>query len=131
MRIGRIIFFCFFLLQAWYADAQVFDTLKTLFPSKTAQHKPLLIYKANYRHIDSSIAFKKIDEIAKIAAEINDKSLALAVFDCKADYYSVNYGFNPHSLYYYQKAIDQATAEGMVVETGIYIFKKGAVLQYI
>ena len=124
MRIGRVIFFCFFLLQAWYADAQVFDTLKTI-PSKNRAAQALSIYKANYRHIDSAIAFKKIDELTRIAAELNDKALALAVFDCKADYYSVNYGFNPQSLYYYQKAIDQAIAEGLAVETGIYVFKKG------
>jgi len=124
MRIGKVIFFCFFLLQALYADAQIFDTLKNI-PPKNRASQALAIYKANYRHIDTTIAFKKIDEITKIAAELNDKALALAVFDCKADYYSVNYGFNPHSLYYYQKAIDQATAEDLTVETGIYIFKKG------
>lgn len=117
---------CFLLsfLTAFHAYSQKFDTIKTI-PAKDRAPQALLIYKLNYRHIDSTAAFTKLKELSSIAAELHDKTLDCVVLECKADYYSVNVGFNPRSLFYYQKAIDLATANGLTIESGIYIFKKG------
>jgi len=124
MPVKIIICFLLSFFAAFYAYSQKFDTIKTI-PAKERVPQALLIYKLNYRHLDSTATFNKLKELSNIAAELHDKTLDCAVLECKADYYSVNLGFNPRSLYYYQKAIDLATANGLIIESGIYIFKKG------
>jgi len=124
MPVKIIICFLLSFFAAFYAYSQKFDTIKTI-PAKERVPQALLIYKLNYRHLDSTATFNKLKELSNIAAELHDKTLDCAVLECKADYYSVNLGFNPRSLYYYPKAIDLATANGLIIESGIYIFKKG------
>lgn len=84
-----------------------------------------IIYRLNYRKVNPAQAMQSLDELAGIAHTLNDKQLETAVFEMRADYYSVNIGFNATSTGYYQKAIDFATDNNLTNEIGIYKHKKG------
>src|SRR5260370_33451435 len=124
MRIGIIICVCIFGFEALKVNAQEFDVIKTV-PQKERTNKASVIYKSKYRHTDSVSAFAALAQLSSIAINLRDKPLEIAVYGMKADYYSVNYGFNPHSLRFYQQAIDLSVKYGLTVETGICILDKG------
>ncbi|MEO7211617.1 tetratricopeptide repeat protein [Mucilaginibacter sp.] len=73
-------------------------------------------------------AMKSLDDLAAIAKEQADLSLECAVFDMRADYYSVNRGYNPISNSYYDKAILFADEHALSLETAIYMHRKAVYL---
>ncbi|MCR8556108.1 tetratricopeptide repeat protein [Mucilaginibacter sp. BJC16-A38] len=73
----------------------------------------------------AGMAMTNLDRLNDIAAQLNDKSLQWAVFGLRADYYSVNRGFNSLGLNYYQEAIDFAKDNDMEIETAIALHQMG------
>jgi tetratricopeptide (TPR) repeat protein len=115
---------CFLLPAVLKVNAQVFDCIKTFAPDDRIR-KADSIYKLNYRHVDSVSAMRGLARLNNIAIELQDKLLAIAVYQFKADYYSVNFGYNPQSTFYYQEAINACINNGYTIKTGYYIFRKG------
>jgi len=100
-----------------------FEKLRTLPPAER-QGTAKNIYNP-YRKTDSVTAMAKLDELTMLAQEIKDKSLEDYVFNLRADYFSVNRGFNPVAISFYQKAIDFAVENNMPVEEGEHLHRKG------
>ncbi|MEO6522680.1 MAG: tetratricopeptide repeat protein [Mucilaginibacter sp.] len=104
--------------------ANVFHGIKDL-PKQARPAKAMDIYKSNFRKVDSASVMRKLDELVGFAQRDGDKQLEAAVFEMRADYFSVNRGFNSISTSYYQKAIDFALANNMTADVGIYQHKMG------
>jgi tetratricopeptide (TPR) repeat protein len=106
------------------ASAQIFDTiLKTAPKERLADARN--IYKSKLRKRDSVYAFAQLDQLTAIGVKLNDKPLAYAAYEFKADFFTVNFGQNPRSLYYFDKAIAAARKEGDSYEAGYFTFRKG------
>lgn len=73
-------------------------------------------------------AMKSLDDLTVIAKEKADLPLECAVFDMRADYYSVNRRYNPLSNLYYDKAISFADEHALPLETAIYMHRKAVYL---
>ena len=69
-------------------------------------------------------AMKSLDDLKQLSVELNDQKLECAVYDMRADYYSVNKGYNVKSNAYFYDAIAFAKEERMTLETGIYEHRK-------
>lgn len=65
-------------------------------------------------------AMRTIDDLNKIAIKLNDIPLQCAVYDLRADYYSVNNGYNELSTKYYKQAISLAEEKKDQMLAGIY-----------
>src|SRR5471030_1217414 len=102
----------------------IFDSLLSL-PTPERINFAVRIYKAKCRKSTAAAAMHNLDDLNKLALQLNDKSLQCAVFWMRADYYSVNRLFNPLSLHLYQEAIDFAKANSLPVETAISVHKMG------
>ncbi len=85
----------------------IFDHLKQV-KEKYRVDTAYIFYRLNFRHAPLAVAMANLDSLSVIATEVGDLSLKCSVFDMRADYYSVNHGFNKISTAYYQKAIDFA-----------------------
>lgn len=120
----RIILILIFFLSALYSHAQPFGEIRKIEPGQRIR-AATDIYKKLYRRVDSLTAFNALNQLEFIALGLKDQKLECAVYDLRADYLSVNRGYNSGSLFYYQKAIDLANKYDLPVETGIYTFKKG------
>lgn len=83
------------------------------------------IYKANCRQLDEHTAMALLDSLAGLAKQLHDNALECSIYLFRADYYSVNKGFNAISINDHQEAIDFARAHEMPVEAAIYLHKKG------
>jgi tetratricopeptide (TPR) repeat protein len=83
------------------------------------------IYKSNCRHLAEPMAMAVLDSLSTLAQSLSDNSLEGSIFLMRADYYSVNRGFNTQSISYHQQAIDFAVTHEMPVETAQYLHKKG------
>lgn len=77
------------------------------------------IYKRNYRKVPAAVAMKCLDSLTLLAHDMGDQPLECSVYDMRADYYSVNYGFNSNSIYYYNQAVNYAQKNGLKLEEGI------------
>jgi len=102
----------------------IFDTIKVTPPNKRVALATFL-YKSNFRKVSEAAAMSALNDLSTMAQGLNDIQLECAVFDMRADYYSVNKGFNKFSTSYYQQAIDFAKANNLLVETGMYLHKLG------
>ncbi len=76
------------------------------------------------RKMTEADAMHSLDDLAGIAQKLNDLPLACAVYDLRADYYSVNRGYNQLSNKYFDLAISLAQKNKMQLETGIYQHRK-------
>jgi tetratricopeptide (TPR) repeat protein/DNA-binding CsgD family transcriptional regulator len=104
----------------------IFWQIRNLQPKdRVAQAGSLYRDKLGLRKASPAVAMAAIGQLAELAVTLNDKPLACSVFDLRADYYSVNLGFNDLSTGYYQKAIDLAKANNLLFETGLYLHKMG------
>jgi tetratricopeptide (TPR) repeat protein len=83
------------------------------------------IYKANLRRTDSVTVFQNLDDLHKLAIELDDKALECSVYDLKADYFSVNRGFNDLSLKYYSEAISEAKRYNLPERVAVHTFRLG------
>lgn len=83
-----------------------------------------IIYKATCRKMRAADAMKSLNDLTMLAKGLDDRPLECAVYDMRADYYSVNRGFNPLSTRYADEAIAFAQKENMQLETGIYQHRK-------
>lgn len=83
------------------------------------------IYKGNYRHLNEAAIMAVLDSVQLQAQRLEDEALECSVYLLRADYYSVNKGYNHQSIVYHQKAIDYAAAHDMPVENAVYLHKKG------
>ncbi len=99
-----------------------FEALRALPPGER-QVAAKNIYNP-YRRADSVTAMAKLDELTALAQELKDKSLENYVFNLRADWSSVNHGFNPGSLALYQKAIDFAVENNLPVEEGEHLHRE-------
>ncbi|RYU87372.1 tetratricopeptide repeat protein [Mucilaginibacter terrigena] len=82
------------------------------------------IYRNNCRKMSEADAMRCIDELKQLALNLNDLPLICAVYDMRADYYSVNRGYNNLSTGYYDEAIAFAQKNNMQLQTGIYQHRK-------
>ncbi|MES2275236.1 MAG: tetratricopeptide repeat protein [Bacteroidota bacterium] len=83
------------------------------------------IYKDKYRHLSEPVIMAVLDSLQLLAQNLDDQPLECNVYLLRADYYSVNRGFNALSISYHQKAIDYAVANHLALETAISLHKKG------
>lgn len=83
------------------------------------------IYKDRYRHLNEAQLMAVLDSVQLQAQRLEDEPLECSVYLMRADYYSVNKGYNHQSIAYHQRAIDYAAAHYMPVEQAIYLHKKG------
>lgn len=102
----------------------IFAGIKRL-PALQRPDAAMKLHKDHDRAADEATSMKRLDGLAEMARDLNDKPLENAVFEMRADYYSVNRGFNAMSTMYYQKAIDFAVANNDIVNTGVYQHKIG------
>ena len=131
MRILWVFFLLFFIgyfKTAWAQDnpdkESLFDILSSVSKSDRIARATTL-YKDHYRKVNPQWAMQALDTLQNIAVNLNDLQLQCAVPTFRADYYSVNRGFNPLSTQYYQQAIAFATEHDMPVETAVYLHIKG------
>jgi tetratricopeptide (TPR) repeat protein len=82
------------------------------------------IYRVNCRKMNEADAMKSLDDMKQLALRLNDVKLECAIYDMRADYYSVNQGYNPKSTAYFDTAIAFAQEEELKLETGIYQHRK-------
>ena len=101
----------------------IFNQIKQL-PEKDRLDKAYIIYRINFRRASLNVAMANLDTLSAIADELGDKNIQCSVFDMRADYYSVNKGFNSVSTVYYQKAIDYARDNEMPLRWGISLNNK-------
>jgi tetratricopeptide (TPR) repeat protein len=116
------------LKAAFYEDApKTFLLFKPVANTPVAQRvqKASDIYKANCRHLNEATAMSVLDSVELLAQSLDDNGLECSVNILRADYYSVNRGYNQLSIDYHQRAIDYAIAHDMPVETAMYLHKKG------
>jgi len=126
--------FCFLILHQHKAYCQVhdtvavranvFDTLRQV-PQNNRVAAANTIYKFNFRHEPVGTAMFALDKLNALAKSLNDESLQCAVFEMRADYYSVNRGFNATSTAYYKQAVNFAAANDMLFEKGFYLHQLG------
>ncbi|TWR24061.1 tetratricopeptide repeat protein [Mucilaginibacter pallidiroseus] len=88
------------------------------------------LYKTTCRQLNEADAMRSLDDLVRIARSLHDIDLYCAVYDMRADYYSVNEGFNNKSTKYHDDAIAFAQDHNNDLLTGIYQHRK-AVYYYI
>ncbi len=108
-------------------SAHIFDQLRNV-PTANRVKFADSVYKNTFRKTDPATAMAGLDKLRQVSIDLDDKSLECAVFDMRADYYSVNRGFNPISTFYYQSAIGFAKENNMLLQTGIYLNSMGTYL---
>lgn len=89
----------------------------------TASHRRVEAARARSRicrKMTEADALRSFNDLEVIAADLGDVALQCAVFDLRADYYSVNYGYNDLSTKYYEKAIELAEDRQDQILTGIH-----------
>ena len=107
------------------AKAATPDTLQHLFDTLTKISEPdrsltaIIIYKNKLRKPDEIYTFNKLNNLYNFAGRINDKRLQWAVYNMRADYYSIREKLNNKSTAYYIDAINFARENSMVAEEGI------------
>ncbi|MFA6085082.1 tetratricopeptide repeat protein [Mucilaginibacter sp.] len=69
-------------------------------------------------------AINCLNDLSQLANHINDIQLECAVYDMRADFYSVNRGCNELSTKYFDDAILFAKEHHLDVEVGIYMHRK-------
>lgn len=116
------------ILQAVVAvtapNEPIFEKIRSTVPSErimTARD----IYKSKLRRADSASAFRGLAQLREIALQLKDKPLECSVYDLKADYFSVNRGFNDLSLRYYRDAIKLARSYDLPVSVAVHTYKLG------
>ncbi|WP_143822118.1 helix-turn-helix transcriptional regulator [Mucilaginibacter pedocola] len=102
----------------------IFAGIKNLPPEKRVAEARELS-KTYCRKMPEAEAMRNLDTLDAIARDLNDLPLECAVFDMRADYYSVNRGFNPLSTKYYQAAEQFAEDHGLALEEAIYTHRLG------
>ena len=133
-RYFKILLFLFFtinsgcafasLVAEHRANVSVFQQIKSI-PLKGRVAFANNIYKSTLRKVSPKVAMSNLDSLSAIAVSLNDKLLECSVFEMRADYYSVNHGFNAISTSWYQKAIDFATNNNLLFERGFYLYRIG------
>jgi tetratricopeptide (TPR) repeat protein len=127
--------FLTFILFAFAAHAQsafgyqpnLFSSIRNL-PENKRVEEARTLYKARCRKMAEGDAMKSLDDLTAIAKAQTDLPLECAVFDMRADYYSVNRGFNDISNEYHDKAILFADEHRLPLETAIYMHRKAVYL---
>lgn len=82
------------------------------------------IYRVNCRKMNEADAMKSLDDMKQLALQLHDIKLECAIYDMRADYYSVNRGYNLKSTAYFDTAIAFAQEEQLQLETGVYQHRK-------
>jgi tetratricopeptide (TPR) repeat protein len=101
----------------------LFASLKAI-PDNNRVVAARAIYRVNCRKMNEADAMKSLDDMKLLALSLNDVKLECAIYDMRADYYSVNRGYNPKTNEYYDAAIAFAQEEQLQLETGIYQHRK-------
>ena len=103
---------------------QIFRTIYLLPPEKRVD-SAFNLYKATCRKIPVADAMAALDQLNKLALQFNDRPMLCAIYQMRADYYSVNNAFNKLSIHYYQQAIDFAKQNSLPVEAAISVHLLG------
>ncbi|WP_448698590.1 hypothetical protein ACFGVR_17225 [Mucilaginibacter sp. AW1-3] len=101
----------------------IFQFLTSL-PASQRVDTARTVYKVNCRKLPVAKAMQKLDGLTTLARTLGDLPLECAVYEMRADYYSVNSGFTATGIYYYNQAVSFAQQHGLKLEEGIYIHKK-------
>ncbi|GAB3923552.1 hypothetical protein GCM10028827_10330 [Mucilaginibacter myungsuensis] len=83
------------------------------------------MYRKYCRRLPEKTAMALLDSMRTQARKLNDKELEGGIALMRADYYSVNKGFNNTSLFYHEQAIAFAAENKMPLEEALYLHKKG------
>jgi len=124
-----VIFLCLFISRTFAQDTvaltlNVFNQLDTTAAENRVQ-KASKAFKIKCRRLKESVAMDLLDQLELKAKKLGDLRLECSVYLLRADYYSVNKGFNDISIRYLDRAIEFARAHEMPVETAVNIHKKG------
>lgn len=107
-----------------FADRYGFFDVVKQFPDSSRIESARNLYKNTCRKLAPAEAMVKLNQLTALARDIRDKKLECAVYDMRADYYSVNdNNVNPKSTFYHVQAINFARENKMVVEEGIYLHR--------
>jgi Flp pilus assembly protein TadD/DNA-binding CsgD family transcriptional regulator len=101
----------------------LFTSLKDI-PNTNRVETARAIYRVNCRKMNETDAMKSLDDMKQLALQLHDIKLECAIYDMRADYYSVNHGYNPKSTGYFDTGIAFAQKEKLQLETGIYQHRK-------
>ncbi len=104
-------------------QTNIFKSVSSL-PISQRIDKAQGIYKINCRKASEAEAMNMLDSLTSQARDLGDQQLECAVYEMRADYYSVNYGFNPKGIYYYSQAIYYAQRHQLKLEEGLYLHRK-------
>ncbi|MFD0763423.1 tetratricopeptide repeat protein [Mucilaginibacter lutimaris] len=102
--------------------ANMFVSLKD-----TAMNRRVQAARAMYkvcRKMTEADAMHAVDDLVRISDDLSDMPLMCATYDFRADYYSVNRGYNELSNKYFDQAIALAQNKKMQLEAGIYQHRK-------
>jgi hypothetical protein len=102
---------------------ELFTRLKDTVETKRVE-AARAIYRVNCRKMNEADAMKSLDYLRRLALELNDIRLECAIYDMRADYYSVNLGYNTKSTAYFDTAIAFAEEEKLQLDAGIYQHRK-------
>lgn len=102
----------------------IFAPVKNL-PADQRVEKAFNLYKDNFRGSTEQAAMRALDTLQNMAVAWNDLTLEGNVAILRADYYSVNRGFNQLSIVYHNQAIEFAVTHNLPVDEAIYLHKKG------
>jgi len=105
------------------SQANIFKSVSSL-PQIQRVDTALSIYKINCRKKSEFQAMSVLDSLTLMARNLGDQQLECAVYEMRADYYSVNYGFNPKGIYYYSQAVYYAQKHQLKLEEGACLHKK-------
>lgn len=111
-----------FAVSAQKNTGGLFDTI-TVIPIKYRVKIANEIYKAKLRKVQPAAAMDSLNKLNAYARKQNDKALECAIYDMRADYYSVNRGFNNISTAYYLRAITFAEHNHLRFEYGYYMHR--------
>ncbi|QKJ32322.1 tetratricopeptide repeat protein [Mucilaginibacter mali] len=114
-------------LFAQHAPPSPFSAFKFLsdIPADKRVDSATEIYKSKYRRLNEAVLMAVLDSVQQLAQKLDDEPLEASVYLMRADYYSVNKGYNHQSIAYHQKAIDYTAAHYMPVENAVCLHKKG------
>jgi len=133
-KVWLVIVFLFLYCRAYccppLADTlrqDIFERVQNV-PQANRTDSASSLYKRTFRHADETTAMTNLDRLNTIALTLNDKVLQCAIFNMRADYYSVNRGYNPLSTGYYKKAIEFAADNNLILEHGVYLNNMGRYL---
>jgi len=117
---------CVYAKQNYHTHTQQVNIFKSVssLPQLQRIDTARNIYKINCRKTSEARAMSMLDSLTLQARNLGDQQLECAVYEMRADYYSVNYGFNIKGIYFYNQAVYYAQKHQLKLEEGLYLHRK-------